>query len=385
MNRIAPFSNLIFVESTSHLDRFFMDEALRLARKGLGHTKTNPLVGAVLVQHRSGRTTLIGRGFHRGYGLPHAEVEAVWDARRRGHRSLAGTTMYVNLEPCCHTGKTPPCTDLIIRERIGRVVCATTDPFPLVAGRGISALRSAGIRVTTGVGEEDGYRLNRFFFKHVTTGLPWVTVKIGQSLDGRIATKTGMSKWITGDLSRRQVHRLRSEYDAIVVGAGTVLQDDPRLNVRLVKGRHPWKVVIDGRLRVPLSAAIFRDRPEQVIVATSRASSLAKKEQLCRRGVHVREYAAAHDQRIPFRRVLTSLLKEFQLASLMVEGGSSIIGQFLRQRLVDEVHLFVAPLILGDGLPAVPDVLTRTMRNALRFREHEWTRVGSDMLFHGVV
>ena len=228
------------------------------------------MVGAVLVKD----DRIVGEGYHECVGGPHAEVRAIEAAGKQ----TQGATLYLNLEPCSHFGRTPPCADLVTQRGIRRVVCSMADPNPLVNGEGFGRLREAGIAVEVGILQEKARDLNEFYLKYITQGLPFVTLKLAQSLDGRIATRTGASRWISSERSRRRVHRLRSEVDAVMVGVGTVLQDNPRLNVRMVKGRDPIKMVVDSMLRIPLEARIFCGA--QLVVATTERSSLDRRTQV---------------------------------------------------------------------------------------------------------
>ncbi len=364
------------------IDETFIRDTLNLARCAAGLTRTNPMVGAVIVQERRDGPHVIGRGYHRGFGLPHAEIEAIADARKNGHTNLSGMTLYVNLEPCCHFGKTPPCTDAIVREKFAKVVCGTRDPFPLVAGKGLSKLRAAGVKVVHGVLKSECRMVNRFFFKNVESGLPWVTVKWAQSLDGRTATPDGQSRWISGYESRLIVHELRREYDAVMVGSGTVLADDPQLTVRHVDGRNPWRIVLDGQLRVPVTARVFK-RDGKAILLTSSSASAKKKRELSRHGVTILEMRSG--PKTPLVDGLRRLLDEHRISSILVEGGSDTVSRLFRQRLVDEVWTFVAPMVLGRGLPAVDAMLTPSVRRAVRFEQIMWQPVAEDVLFRGLV
>ncbi|MEE9400354.1 MAG: bifunctional diaminohydroxyphosphoribosylaminopyrimidine deaminase/5-amino-6-(5-phosphoribosylamino)uracil reductase RibD, partial [Dehalococcoidales bacterium] len=232
------------------LDEDYMKQALKLAAGGLGQTSPNPMVGAVIVKDNR----IIGSGYHRRYGGEHAEINALQDAGE----PLDGSTLYVTLEPCCHHGKTPPCVDEIIRHRIGRVVIGAVDPNPRVNGRSIELLKRNGIETRVGVLEAECRNLNEAHFKYMSTGIPLVTLKFAQTLDGRIATLTGDSRWISSEKFRRLAHKLRAASDAIMVGIDTVLADDPQLTVRLVKGRNPTRIILDGGLRIPVDSMVVR-------------------------------------------------------------------------------------------------------------------------------
>lgn len=323
----------------------FMRLCMDLALRGRGRVSPNPLVGAVIV--RRGR--VIARGWHRRFGGPHAEIECL--ATSRG--SIAGTTLYVNLEPCAHYGKTPPCTERIIASGIGEVVIAMKDPNPLVSGRGIRALRRGGVRVTSGVLEEDARELNRIFLTHITRKSPFVHVKIAQSIDGFISGERA-PRYLSSPPSLRLVHRWRADHDAVLVGAGTVRADNPHLTVRHIRGKNPHVVVVDGRLSIPEHAnALRREGGRGVFLCvTERAATRAgrKIRRLESRGIVVLRFHARGGV-LALRDVLAALYK-FDIGSVLVEGGKDIFTQFLREQLADELSIFVTPLILGGGVRA---------------------------------
>lgn len=348
----------------------YMKECFRLAKMGEGMVSPNPLVGAVLV--RGGR--IIGRGYHRRFGGPHAEVECLENARGQ----VAGSTLYVNLEPCSHFGKTPPCADLIIRSGIRRVVVATPDPNPRVSGRGIRRLRRAGVTVEVGVLEEDARDLNRSFFLHIARRRPYVHVKIAQTLDGMIASRSGGPRWISSKESRAMVHRWRARYDAVLVGVGTVIADDPRLTVRMHSGRNPGTVVLDGGLRIPEDAALFAaDRRVYVVTSAHAVARHPKKaKRLERRGaiiVEIKGSAVA----LNLLQTMKALYRH-DIGSVLVEGGQEVFSQFLRRGPVDELSIFLAPRVMGQGIPAVTNGGRR--RSGVRFSRWSAMPVGRDIL-----
>ena len=350
-----------------------MDEALRLARRGLGRTSPNPAVGAVVV--RNGR--IIGRGFHRRAGGPHAEVFALAEAGARAR----GATLYVTLEPCSHFGRTPPCADGVVAAGIRRVVVGTADPNPRVRGRGIRRLRRAGIRVDVGAREAECRALNEDFAKLVVTGLPFVVLKLAATLDGRIATATGDSRWVTGAAARRRVHEMRDRWDAIVVGSETVLADDPELTCRMRGGRNPVRVVLDGRLRVPLRARVYRDAAAERVRVYTLADRSVAAERLRRLGVVVRR--GGGDRRGSLGRVLADLASA-GLKSVLIEGGGRVAARALREGLVDRLELFLAPKIVGaDGRPVIGDLGIRRMAQALTLDDVRIERVGPDVWIRG--
>lgn len=360
----------------------FIRQTLKLARKGIGKTATNPLVGAILVKVENGEPRIIAKGYHTAYGKPHGEVEAIRRAKRKGFTDFSNTILYVNLEPCCHHGKTPPCTDLIIREKIPHVVFGTLDPFKAVSGKGAAQLSAAGIKVEYGILESECIELNKVFFKQIRTKLPWVTLKFAQSLDGKIATSSGESKWISSESSRRYVHHLRSEYDAVLLGAQTVIKDNPLLNVRLVKGRDPKRIIIDGRLRISLSAHVVSDKnASKTIIITSKNSNRKKIDQLRKKGVQVYEFPAKN-YKFDLKEALRKLLKEEKIASILAEGGSVIHGELLKNKLADDIVAFVAPKIIGDGIPSVSGELTKAIRKAVKLSSVSVKPIESDTVIH---
>jgi diaminohydroxyphosphoribosylaminopyrimidine deaminase/5-amino-6-(5-phosphoribosylamino)uracil reductase len=348
-----------------------MDEALRLAERGAGRTSPNPAVGAVVV--RNGR--LVGRGYHRRAGGPHAEIFAL---RQAGARAL-GATLYVTLEPCCHFGRTPPCVDAVLGSGVSRVVVGMLDPNPRVRGRGVAQLRRAGLQVDVGVREEECRALNEDFAKYVTSGLPFVVLKLAATLDGRIATAKGDSKWVTGAAARRRVHDMRNRLDAVVVGSETVRADDPELTCRLRGGRHPLRVILDGRLRSPASARVFTRNPERTRLYT--LADGAKAERLRQRGVIVRR--GGGDRAGSLRDVLRELARE-GIKSVLIEGGGVLAAHALRAGLVDRLALFLAPKILGgDARPMVGAMRLRRMAEALPVADVTVERLGEDVLVQG--
>ncbi len=357
-----------------------MSECLRLAVLGRGYVSPNPLVGAVLVK----RGRIVARGYHEFFGGPHAEVNCL--SHWKG--SLRGTTLYVNLEPCAHQGKTPPCTELIIRRGIRRVVVGMVDPNPLVRGSGIRKLRQSGVEVTVGVLEEECRGINRMFIRHVTARRPYVHLKIAQSADGRIAGPPGGDRWITSLPSRRLVHEWRGTHDAVLVGARTVKADDPDLTVRLSEGRDPDVVILDGRLRVPESSKVFRNvSSRRVLIATSMEAlmnSEAKAARLTARGVTVLPFTG-HGGRLVVGDVLKGLYAH-RIGSLLVEGGADVFSQFIEEGLFDELSVFVAPKHLGSGLrPLTPEVRPAARGRSLRINRITSNESGDDLLVQAFV
>ncbi len=324
----------------------FMHAALELAGKGLGRTSPNPAVGSVIVRGKR----IISSGYHRRAGSPHAEIEAL-----SGAGNLRGATLYVTLEPCCHFGRTPPCTDSIINSKIKKVVVGTLDPNPLVSGKGVAALRRAGIHVTTGVLADECARLNEAYNVYIRRKTPFLTLKLAMSLDGRIATKTGKSKWITGEGARKEVHRLRAMNDAVMVGSGTLLEDDPELSVRLVKGRDPARVILDSSLSTPTSSKVYKGVKEgraRLIIFTGPRAPAKKMAKAASLGAEV--------VRVPISREglsLKAVMKELgkrEMTSVLVEGGGILAASLIKAGLVDKYIFFYGPILIGgDGLPSV--------------------------------
>lgn len=320
-------------------DFFFMRRALELAALGAGRVSPNPMVGALLVCDGQ----IIGEGYHQQFGGPHAEVHAI--ASVADEALLCRSTLYVTLEPCAHFGKTPPCSDLIIEKRIARVVIGCRDPHVKVAGKGIAKLQAAGVAVTEGVLEAECLKCNEAFIKSHTTALPFVTLKLAQTLDGKIATSLGASRWITGEESRCEVHRLRSIYDAVMVGEATVRADDAQLTVRHCEGRNPLRVVLDCRLSLPIESKIFDSEAPTLVAASSLFSGSAKAALLRERGVTVL-FVDEHAGRLNLRQVLVELHNR-QVLSVLVEGGSRLSASCIREELVDKILIFVAPKLFG--------------------------------------
>jgi diaminohydroxyphosphoribosylaminopyrimidine deaminase / 5-amino-6-(5-phosphoribosylamino)uracil reductase len=360
-------------KKTGSLDEKFMHRALTLARKGEGSVSPNPLVGAVIV--RDGR--IIGEGWHQCCGENHAEINAI----RAATENVTGATFYINLEPCSHHGRTPPCTDALIACRPGRVVVGTTDPNPLVSGRGIEALRRSGIETEIGISEDACREINRVFFKYIRTGLPYVTLKFAQTLDGRIADASGQSRWISSPASLRFSHRLRAVHDAILVGAGTVRTDNPELTCRLVRGRNPLRIVLDSDLRLPPDARIFTDGKQTLVAATRRAPA-EKRRLLEGMNIEVLEIGEDPAGRVDLRHLLTVLAKR-QISSLLVEGGAAVTTALLKKNLVDRLIVVIAPKIVGEGVNAVGDLDIRRMDDALGFSFQRVTRCGADLILDG--
>jgi len=356
-----------------------MRAALGLAARGLGRTWPNPAVGCVVVRADGGSDRVVGRGWTQPGGRPHAETEAL----KRAGEAARGATAYVTLEPCAHTGKTPPCADALIAAGIARAVVAVEDPDPRVSGRGIARLREAGIGVDLGACAAEANELNAGFFLRVREGRPLVSLKLATSLDGRIAAQGGESKWITGEAARRRAHLLRAQHDAIMIGTGTVLADDPELTCRLpgLADRSPVRVVLDRHLRLPSSAKILTTAdatPTWVLTATGGAP--AQGQALQRQGAEVIEVDADDRGRLCLSTALRRL-GDRGITRLLVEGGGTLAAAFLQAGLVDRVYWFrAASIIGGDGLPAAAPFGVAALRDAARFERLEVVPLGEDVL-----
>ncbi|MGB5289656.1 MAG: bifunctional diaminohydroxyphosphoribosylaminopyrimidine deaminase/5-amino-6-(5-phosphoribosylamino)uracil reductase RibD [Ignavibacteriaceae bacterium] len=329
----------------SEIDKLYISRCFELAQKGKGSASPNPLVGAVIVKNGK----IIGEGYHKKYGGAHAEVNAI----RKVGRDVAGSTLYCNLEPCCHTNKqTPPCVPLIIRSKIKRVVVSNLDPNKEVNGKGIGQLKESGIKVTTGILENDGKELNKFYFKYAEEKLPYVTVKVAQSSDGKISVSKNKQTWLTGKKSIKYVHKLRSEYAAILVGAGTVKIDNPLLTVRETKGRNPIRVIIDGKLSIPISSKVINcPDPQNTFIFTSYSASKRIADKLSNKGVRIFRLRTSKQNQLSIKSVLKVLAKQ-KITSVLVEGGAEIFSQFLEKNLFDKIIILQSPKILGRGIIA---------------------------------
>lgn len=354
-----------------------MRRALALARKGQGRTSPNPMVGAVVVKGGC----VVGEGYHERSGASHAEAVAL-DAAGRSARDA---DLFVTLEPCCHHGRTPPCTDRIITAGIRRVVIPTADPNPLVAGRGIDQLRAAGVTVEIGLLSEEASTLNEAFMKFIRRRIPFVTLKAAISLDGKIATGTGDSKWISGEQSRRRVHRLRDQVDALLVGIGTVRRDDPSLTTRLSEGgRDPIRVIVDGLGSLPLGANVFQSNslsPTWIAVAADAPRD--RIEMVQRRGMTVLE-AGGSQGRVRLAHLLKRL-GEHEVTSVMIEGGEAIFTSAIEEGIIDKLLLFVCPLLIGGG--SAPTLFAgmgvEQLAESARLRRVRTEHLDDDLLIEG--
>lgn len=365
-------------------DEAWMYQALALAEQGRGLVEPNPMVGCVLV--KDGHE--LGRGFHERFGGPHAELHALQDATRRGE-TVHGATAYVTLEPCSHFGKTPPCADALIEANIARVVVAMVDPDQRVSGRGIERLREAGIEVVVGVCQQQAQQLNEPFAKRATTGLPWVIAKWASTLDGKVATHTGHSKWISSPASRQLVHDIRARVDAVMVGVGTVLADDPQLTARGVEvKRVARRVVIDPELRMPRQSKLALgsepgDPPVTVgICAEVYAGPSERIQDYADHGISLMPLPRRENHYLEVEPLLRHLAEAHNATNVLVEGGAALIGSMLEQGLVDQVLAFVAPKILGDerGTPAITGQLRDTIDESTLLELRDVQRIEDDVL-----
>jgi diaminohydroxyphosphoribosylaminopyrimidine deaminase/5-amino-6-(5-phosphoribosylamino)uracil reductase len=352
-------------------DEKWMKRALHLAEAGRGRTSPNPVVGAVLVK----RGKAVGEGYHARMGEAHAEIIAL---RQAGERAR-GAVLYVNLEPCTHYGRTPPCVPQVIKAGVKRVVIGMEDPNPVVNGKGIEALKKFGLEVKVGVLKKECRRLNEAFCKYILKKEPFVVLKVAATLDGKIATRNGDSKWISGEASRRFVHKVRDQVDGVLVGIGTILRDDPLLTARRKEGREPYRIVLDSRLKIPEEAKVFEHSPSEVILATTRSAPQDKIERLQERGVRVL-IVDSKEGRVDLRSCL-SKLGEINVMNLLVEGGSQVNGSFLDEGLIDKFLLFLSPKLIGDpqALGVFGGRGVSNLQEAVAVKEINTKRIGEDI------
>ncbi|OGX17100.1 MAG: riboflavin biosynthesis protein RibD [Omnitrophica WOR_2 bacterium RBG_13_44_8b] len=355
----------------------YMDLAIRLALKAKGKTSPNPAVGALVV--KNGR--IIGKGFHEKAGLAHAEIIALDEAGKNAKRA----TLYVTLEPCAHFGRTPPCADRIIKSGVKQVVIGMVDPNPLNNGKGISILKQQGIKVKVGVLEDSLKKINEAFIKYISKKTPFVTIKVAQSLDGKIASRSGDSKWITSDKSRGLAHRMRADYDAIMVGVNTVLRDNPKLNVWF-SHKQPVKVVVDSQLSTPADSVIFQGNSKVIIVTlasrpgqeTENRKILAQKAEI----VEVKEKAG----QINLKDMMKKLARQ-EITNILVEGGGMLIGSLFDEKLVDKIIFFISPKIIG-GKEAISSVMGKGISRvdeAIKLRDVQLRHFGEDFLVEAYI
>ena len=354
-------------------DEHYMRRALILAKRGEGYTSPNPMVGAVIV--KDGR--IIGEGYHKRFGGPHAEINAINNAAEPLHDS----SFYITLEPCTHYGKTPPCIESILKTRPAEVIIGTSDPNPLVSGRGINILKREGIPTRLGVLEDACRRLNEKFLKFMRTSIPFITVKFAQTLDGRIATAIGDSKWISSEASRKLAHRERGLHDAVLVGLGTVLTDNPELTVRLARGKNPLRLVLDSNLKITTDARILQNQntAKTIIVTTVASGAKRKRSQLEKQGIEVMVTESDNKGRIDITPLLIKLGQK-GISSLLVEGGSEMVTTFLKEDLADRLLVITAPRLIGKGIEAVGDLGIKSIKDAIQLDLRKVFRSGGDFV-----
>lgn len=359
------------MSNSKTLDNYFLRETLRLAKKGEGWVNPNPMVGAVIVKNGK----IIARGYHHRAGLPHAEIEAL----RTAKTPVKGGTLYVNLEPCCHYGKTPPCTDAIIKSGIKRVAFCTLDPHSKMAGKGAKALRKVGIRVSVGELAAVARKLNEGFFTFHQKRRPFIALRFAASLDGKIATRTGHSQWITNHESRIFKRRLRGTYQAILVGAGTVLADNPHLGTRIPGKRDPLRIILDTTLKIPLTSKVLRDK--NVLVVTTAAANSKKRAVLENKTINV---VVQPGKTISLRKLMQELYRR-EIISVLVEGGGQVLGSFVDEKLADKVYAVHAPIIIGGekAVSAVRGIGAKTVHNAVHLKNVSYQKFGDNLMTIG--
>ncbi len=356
----------------------FMKKALELAENGIGYTNPNPLVGAVIVKEGN----IIGEGYHEFFGGPHAEINAFKNATE----DVTGATMYVSLEPCSHYGKTPPCAEAIVHNGIKKVVIAMEDPNPEVSGRGIKLLRENNIEVITGVLQEESRKLNEIFIKYITTKLPFCLLKSAMTLDGKIASVTGDSKWITNNESRQYVHKLRNRMSAVMVGAGTVMKDDPFLNTRLINGdgRDPVRIIVDSSARIPVSSTVLNLKSRaKTIIATTTLAEDEKLKELEKKGAEI-IVTPISETKVDLKYLMKAL-GDRDIDSVLLEGGSELNYSAIKENIVDKINIFVAPKIIGgrEAKTPVGGVGIEFMKDAVLLKDIKTVTFGQDIMIEG--
>ncbi len=352
-----------------------MKRAIELAQNGRGFVAPNPMVGAVIIKEGN----IVGEGWHKKFGSVHAELNAITNSKLS---DFSECTMFVNLEPCSHYGKTPPCVDKLIELNFKRIVIGTLDKNPKVAGTGYEKLKNANIDVTLGVLEDDCNWLNRVFFKNVTENLPYIMLKIAQTIDGYIATKSKNSKWITSETSRNYVHLLRSEFDAVLVGNGTINHDNPELTVRNVEGRNPKRIVLDQDLTISLSSNIItdQDRKNTYIICNLNQEFSKKANNLTLAGVKIFPSSVDDKNKFDLKEIVLKIYEGMGVNSILVEGGAEVFYSFIRSGLVDEIQIFIAPKILGGGLKPFDGFNFTSIKDALNYEIVKTERFDNDIL-----
>ncbi|MGL5346594.1 MAG: bifunctional diaminohydroxyphosphoribosylaminopyrimidine deaminase/5-amino-6-(5-phosphoribosylamino)uracil reductase RibD [Peptostreptococcaceae bacterium] len=356
----------------------YMKRALELASKGKGKVSPNPMVGAVIVKN----SDIISEGYHIVYGKEHAEINAL----KNTTECVEDSTMYVTLEPCSHFGKTPPCVEEIIKNKISKVVIGCLDPNPLVSGKGVKKLKENGIEVVVGVLEEECRKLNEVFFKYICAKKPFITMKCAMSLDGKIATNIGESRWISCELSRRKVHKLRNEVSGIMVGVDTVIKDNPQLTCRLENGRNPIRIIVDSKLRIPIESKVVQGTDiAKTIVATTNMANKNKISELIHKGVQV-IVTNIKNERVDLEELMTILAKN-KIDSILLEGGASLNYSALEEGIVDKVQIYIAPKIIGgkDAKTPVAGEGVELLEDAFRLCDITTKSIGDDIFIEGYI
>ena len=348
----------------------YMAIALNLAEKGKGYVSPNPLVGCVIVK----RGKIVGKGYHKKYGEEHAEINALSAAGKKANNS----TMYVNLEPCSHWGKTSPCTEKIVEAGIREVIVGMEDPNPLVDG--YKELKFRGLKTRIGILRDEAKKLNEAYINYMKTKKPFVILKLAMSLDGKIATSTGDSKYITGMEARKYVHQLRNDDDAVMVGINTIMRDDPLLDSRLVKGKNPVKVIVDSALRIPEKANVLKD-PSKVIIATTTKAPKNKTEKLQHKGIRV--IVLKPKKGLVDLNELMKELGKSEIALLMIEGGAELSGNAIKEGIIDKVLIFTAPKIIGNGIDSIKNLGIKKVDKAINLKNVLTKKIGKDLLVEG--
>jgi diaminohydroxyphosphoribosylaminopyrimidine deaminase / 5-amino-6-(5-phosphoribosylamino)uracil reductase len=348
----------------------YMDMAIKLAEKGKGHVSPNPLVGCIIVK----RGKIVGKGHHKKYGEEHAEISAIKAAGKKARNA----TMYVNIEPCSHWGKTPPCTEKIVEAGIREVIIGMEDPNPLVDG--YKELKFRGLKTKIGILRNEAKMLNEAFVKYAKTKKPFVILKLAMSLDGKIATATGDSKYITSRDARKYVHQLRNDMDAVMVGINTVMRDNPILDSRLVKGKNPIKVIVDSGLKIPKKSKVLDD-PSKVIIATTKKAVKKRINELHQRGVTILMLKPKKGL-VDLKELIRELGKS-EISSVMIEGGAELSGNAIKEKIVDKLLIFTAPKIIGNGLEPIKNLGIKKVNKAINLKNISTTKIGKDLLVEG--
>ncbi|MGX4599633.1 bifunctional diaminohydroxyphosphoribosylaminopyrimidine deaminase/5-amino-6-(5-phosphoribosylamino)uracil reductase RibD [Faecalimicrobium sp. JNUCC 81] len=358
------------------MDKFYMNLALELAKKGKGRVNPNPMVGAVIVKNNK----IIGQGYHEEYGKSHAEINAINSTKE----SVDDSTMYVTLEPCSHYGKTPPCVEKIIESKISKVVIASLDPNPLVSGKGVIKLIDAGIEVVSGILDEENKKLNEVFMKYIVKKIPFVIMKSAMSLDGKISTRTGESKWISSDESRENVHKLRNEVMGILVGVNTIIQDNPQLTCRLENGKTPIKIVVDSNLRIPMDSKVIKDAHNYrtIIITTLLAKESIVKE-LENKGVEI-IIAESKDNSVDLNDMVKQL-GQLNIDSILLEGGATLNFSAIKEGIVDKLQVYIAPKLIGGKSSKTPigGNGIEKLKDAYQIRDISVKMLSEDILIEG--